>query len=601
MGDSIITLDFETQAIQRRPQYPPVPVGVAVREEGESHYYAWGHPTGNNCTRKQVGVILKDIWRSSAKLLMHNAKFDLDVAETHFGLKLPDWRRIHDTQFLLFLADPHARDLQLKPSAERLLGMPPDEQDAVREWLVAHKIVRSNDKKWGAHIAEAPGDLVGRYAIGDVERTYKLFKHLHAKHKGAAYDRERQLLPILLRNEQQGIRVDVDALAADLAVYGAALGTAETYIRRVLKAPTLNLDADRDLASALQHAGAVLTWNYTATGQASVAKDALKPEHFRDPKLASALGYRNRLKTCLSTFMQPWFDTAQTNGRVYVGWNQTRGEGGGARTGRLSSSPNLQNLAKSFDDKNDGYEHPKFLKTPQLPLIRKYILPDEGCVIAHRDYNQQELRITAHFEDGLLAEAYNADPRTDTHSYTQKRIEEVTGMKLGRRPVKIVNFLTLYGGGLGKLAAQLGVPVEEARAIRDAQRAALPGVVSLDADLKRMGRKGEFITTWGGRKYFCEPPQGDRTFEYKLLNYLIQGSAADCTKQALINYDQIKKSGRLMLSVHDEANVSVPESELKSEMALLKESMESVKFDVHMLTDGKVSQSNWGELQPWAD
>ena len=91
------------------------------------------------------------------------------------GLKVP-WERIHDTMLLAFLTDPFG-ELSLKPLSEKLLGMPPDEQDAVRDWLVRHGVCRANDKSWGAWISKAPGDLVGVYAIGDVERTLKLYEH----------------------------------------------------------------------------------------------------------------------------------------------------------------------------------------------------------------------------------------------------------------------------------------------------------------------------------------------------------------------------------------------------------------------------------------
>lgn len=601
MADSIVTIDMETEAIGPRPHYPPKPVGVAVREGRESVYYAWGHPTGNNCTFKQAQFALKEIWRSNAKLLFHHSKFDLEVAEKHMGLPIPDWRRVHDTLYLLFLADPHAPTFSLKPSAERYLNLPPTEQEAVRDWLIEQKVVARNSKGWGAYIAQAPGDLVGRYAIGDVERTYQLFHALHKSHKGEAYDRERQLMPILLRNEQQGLRVDLGTLEADVGIYQSDLDRVEAYVRRVLKAPALNLDADRDLADVLQRREAVTTWGYTATGQPSVAKDSLKPGHFKDPRLAAALGYRNRLKTCLSTFMEPWLRTAQeTDGVIYPGWNQTRGERGGARTGRLSSSPNFQNIPKSFEDKNDGYVHPKQIKGLRpLPLIRRYILPDAGQSILHRDYNQQELRILAHFEDGALREAYTEQPRMDIHDYVRQQIKTAAGLSLERRAVKVLNFGMLYGMGLGKLAESLGISVDEAREIKQAQRRALPGVASLDGDLKRLGRSGQSLSTFGGRKYYCEPPQGDRTFEYKLLNYLIQGSAADCTKQALINYDGLRKDGRFMLQVHDELNVSVPTAALASELELLREAMESVRFDVPMLTDAKVSSTNWGSLESY--
>lgn len=130
-----ITIDFETEAIQRRPDYPPKPVGFSIMAPGDrrSRYYAWGHPAGNNCTMQAARAVLLDAWKSNHELLFHNAKFDVDVAQTHLGMPALMWERCHDTLYLLFLYDPHATSLSLKPAAERLLGMPPEERDAVAD------------------------------------------------------------------------------------------------------------------------------------------------------------------------------------------------------------------------------------------------------------------------------------------------------------------------------------------------------------------------------------------------------------------------------------------------------------------------------------
>src|SRR5688500_11747006 len=106
-------------------------------------FFAWGHRTGgNNCTKADAARALAGAWEQITEetpYLGMNNKFDLDVAETHFGLQFPDWRLNHDVMYLLFLKDPHARELKLKPSAEKYLGLPPDEQDAVKDWVLTHK------------------------------------------------------------------------------------------------------------------------------------------------------------------------------------------------------------------------------------------------------------------------------------------------------------------------------------------------------------------------------------------------------------------------------------------------------------------------------
>lgn len=611
-----IIVDFETGAIRPRPFYPPTPVGVAIKWPGKpGAYLAWGHPTRNNCSLEQGKAELEAAWNSGLPLCFHNAKFDLDVAYS-LGMPSLPWERLHDTMFLLFLRNPHAASFALKKACEELLGLPPEEQAEVRAWLIDHRVVRSNEKDWGAHICDAPGDLVGRYAVGDVERTAELWDLLHpwvVEHgMEAAYARERELLPILLRNEQEGLRVDAWGLLLDVEMYSENLQKTDRWLRERLGVEGLNIDADEQLAAALDASGVVQQWQLTRTGQRSVAKDALLPSMFSDPRVAQCLGYRNRLATCLNTFMVPWLEQASVSGgRIHTSWNQVRqiGRGAsgmaGARTGRLSSAPNFQNLPKNWTDKNDGYEHPEFLDVAPLPMVRKYILPDDGdSWFVHRDFNQQELRILAHYENDQLASEYQNSTTADMHTFVQRTIEELTGLKLERRAVKVLNFGLVYGMGLGKLAEKMGISEDEARAIKAAQRKAIPGLARLEAGTKARGRANEPIRTWGGRVYYVEPAKlidGElRSFEYKLLNYLIQGSAADCTKQAICNYARAGKHGRFLVTVHDEINLSVPKEHLATEMRVLDEAMGSVGFDVPMLSDGKYGPS-WAEMQDYDD
>lgn len=172
----LIALDFESDAIDTRPNYPPEPRGLAVYVDGEQPYYmAWGHPTKNNCDRAEAHEILSDILQKPTyEFIFHNAPFDCAIIEERLKLVVP-WERVHDTMLQAFLLDPFG-ELALKPLAELHFGEAPTERDAVRDWLVANGKVRANDKSWDAHIAKAPGDLVGAYAIGDVRKTLNLYK-----------------------------------------------------------------------------------------------------------------------------------------------------------------------------------------------------------------------------------------------------------------------------------------------------------------------------------------------------------------------------------------------------------------------------------------
>jgi DNA polymerase I-like protein with 3'-5' exonuclease and polymerase domains len=616
-----IVVDYETFAIEGRPAYPPEPVGVSIWEMGpplsEPFYMAWGHPTGNNCSRDDAVRVLRRVWASGRPLLFHHAKFDLAVSYEKLGLPRLPWDRVHDTMFLAYLYDPHAHRLDLKGLAEDLLGDPPEERDALHDWIWAHRVELrqtyglniTSKKGLGAYIAYTPGDLCGAYANGDTRRTGRLFEALYpavcADGMRQAYDRERELLPILMENEEVGMRVDMDALEEELELYGRAFAHSEDWLRHELRASGLNFDADADVAAVLLERGLVAEdgWPRTATGQLSMAKDVLKPEMFADPRVASALGYRNRLATCLKMFMQPWAEQGRARGGyISTNWNQTRGaERGGTRTGRPSTDrPNFLNMSKDFEGRTDGYAHPAFFGEdfPKLPLVRKYILPDEGGCFLHRDFSGQEVRVFAHYESGDLHAAYNANPALDPHDWVRERVLEATGIELERTRVKNVTFSRLYGGGLGAIERQAKCSTrKEAQEISDFHDAALPGRKILVGEITKLHRRGIPIRTWGGRLYVAEPPKDGRSKDYKLINYLCQGSAADLTKQSIIDwYNHPKRNARFLITVYDEINISAPDELRVQQMQILREVMEAPRLTVPMLSDGKWGYS-WGNLK----
>lgn len=617
------TLDFETEAIKSRPEYPPKPVGMSVQEHGKRpKYWAWGHPEGNNCTQKEAMAELQRLRKTGLPLLCQNAKFDMDVADVHMNFGAWDWDDIHDTLYLLFLNDPHAQSLGLKQSAEAILGEPPQEQDELKEWILQNiPEAKKKPSSWGAYICAAPAKLVGKYANGDTTRTTNLFKYLYPKIVEAgmveAYDRERKLMPIFLESERKGMRIDIKALKRDIKHFEEQREKVEKWLRHRLKdytgASTMNFDSTVEVAEALDDTGVVTDWVLTKTGKKSTAKKYMTIDRFNDKKVFLALGYRGRLTTLLGTFMKPWLEKGEANnGYIHPNWNQVRqskdeSNTKGTRTGRPScDDPNLLNVAKSFEDRGDDYTHPKFIKDlSPLPLIRKYLLPDEGCVWLHRDYSQQELRILAHFENDQLMAAYKNDPQMDVHQFIKDAIKRLIGKDFDRVSVKTTVFGRIYGQGLGSLAEKLRCSVEEVKEVRDAQNRALPGLPQLDKDIKQMGKDGDPIITWGGRVYYVEPPQHserfgrEMTFEYKLLNYLIQGSAADATKEAIIRfyYDPTrKKNWRFLVTVYDEINICAPLAEKDEAMEFLRKHMESIEIDVPLLTDGK-SGKTWGDLK----
>lgn len=227
--------------------------------------------------------------------------------------------------------------------------------------------------------------------------------------------------------------------------------------------------------------------------------------------------------------------------------------------------------------------------------MRKYLLPEEGHVWLKRDFSAQEMRILAHYTEGALAQAFRRDPSTDPHEAVKAIIKEKIGVELSRKSAKITGFGIMYGRGVPNLSAALGVDVDRGKATRDAYYAALPEVRELSNETRARGKRGGYITTWGGRRYFREPNE-ERDLSYKLLNYLIQGSAADQTKQAMVDWDRLRKPTDLLIAaVHDEINVCAPAEEAEAAMHRLQVSMDWPRFDVPFQSEG-YSGPNWSDI-----
>lgn len=621
-----IVVDFETYGIQQRPDYPPIPVGVSIMEPGrKAVYLAWGHPTGNNCTLREAKARLNDVWRQRRRKLFHNGKFDMDVAHVHLGLRILNEDEYEDTLFMAFLHNPHARTLSLKPMSAELLNMPPEERDELHEWI--RENLRTTEKKGMgavipatkkgykipptktmAFIAYAPGDLVGRYANGDTTRTlglYKVFlKYIRDYDMVVPYEREKKLAPILLKNETHGIRVNHDALHDNEIKLSDGIARADHWIKKRLNASELNVDSDEELADAIENAGKIEEWILTDKGNRSCSVKNLA-QTLQDPVLLNVLQWRSLATNSVRNFIRPWLAMAdKSGGYIFTNWNQVRqaGErsGGfrGARTGRLSSNPNFQNIS----NRPPELKLPAALKPFVLPYLREFIIPwAKGHCLLNRDYSQQELRILAHYEGGALLETYRANPHTDFHNMVMAEVNAMLRANYPRKPIKNLNFGLIYGMGLALLADHMGVDMPVAKQLKKALLALYPGLKDLIDELFSRGRDGDYIRTWGGRVYFVEPPaviKGRlRTFEYKLLNVLVQGSAADCTKQAIINHDEIKhEDTKLILNVHDELMISTPKRLRVKEMGVLQDAMEDVNFDILMLSDGRYSLTDWGNM-----
>jgi DNA polymerase-1 len=523
--------------------------------------------------------------------------------------------------------------MALKPLADKYLDMPPDEQEALRDWILANVPgAKKAPTKWGAHIGKTPGKLCGPYARGDVIRTIKLFKlwlpWIKETGQYDAYVRELRIVRIKLKMESEGINTDTKKLKRDANKWEAAYLAMGKTLRRQLKITKaydldspkgfFNINSGAQLADALEHADLIDPddWVYTDKGNRSTSVDNLKAAEVRPAFLKNYAIY-STLSTYINTFLLPWIETGdKANGFIHPTFNQVRtteehGNTGtkGTKTGRPSvTNPNFNNLPANVEDSKNRdvlITVAKYLRNFGLNFtgLRNYIVPNNGGIFIGRDYAQQELRVLAHYEDGDLLNLYLDNPTLNIHKLIGAEIYERTGYDLPRKAVKTVVFGTIYGYGLDALAEELDATREDAKIIKRALLKTLPGVSDLDRELKAMARDEEPIRTWGGRLYYCEESKfvkGQyRDFAYKLLNLLIQGSSADITKQAMIQVDDALTDGHIKLQVYDEllANTNNP----KRDMPLMREAMEDIKLDCPLPTDGEWSAKSWGQMKKYKD
>ncbi len=627
----LTTVDYETNAIESRPEYPPVPVGVSIRRRGRAKYWAWGHPIQNNCTKAEARKELIDVYKND-RVIFHHAAFDIDVGQTH--LRLPFPREFEDTLFLSYLRDPRQKSLALKPLADHWLEMPPDEQTELKDWILANVPgAKKAPTKWGKYIALAPGKLVGKYANGDTIRTEKLFKlfmpYITETGMVEAYQVEKDIVRVKLAMERHGIQTASKKLKRDAPKWQAAHDALHASLFRKLRITPayeadcpkgfFNLNSTDQLADALEEEGLVTEWILTDKGNRSTSLENLT-EVVSDKHFLKTYAMYSALDKMLTGFIGPWIETGDRDGggRIYPTFNQVRsdhkyggGSGGGTKTGRPSvSNPNFNNIpADVAESKNAAVllQLQAYVKKFGLNFIglRDYITPTPGNYLIARDYIQQELRVLAHYEDGALMQTFNENPTIDIHANIAAEMTERTGITLKRKASKTIAFGILYGFGLDTLAEALDTTYNEAKYLRQTFLSMLGGVGQLQKWLKQSERNDTPIHTLAGREYYCEDPKyinGQlRYFGYKLLNLLIQGTSADITKRAMIDaHDAL--TGQMIIQLYDEIIVDTPDH--KGDLIILRGCMESAyrdRLDVGLPTDGEYSKVSWGRMRAYVD
>lgn len=410
-----------------------------------------------------------------------------------------------------------------------------------------------------------------------------------------AYENEMALMPHILGMERRGVHLDVMKLNKDVNYYFQKLEELDDQICQTV-GRTVDVDSNAALADAIEAAGLSKGFAATPTGKRSTAKDSLIGA-VGDPTLLGRLLVRGSIATCLRTFMHPWLLQANNHGKLFIKWNQIRNyTDTGARTSRLSSSPNLQNVPVTWEQlkaqlASIGYE----LEFP-LPNVRQYIVPAPGMIFIGRDYSAQEMKLLAHFTKGILLKMLQERPGEDVHMIAAN----IAGIT--RKMAKTMAFAIIYGAGQARIAESLNIDFGEAGRIKKKYLEALPEIKQFTKKLVEDGKQNKALRTLGGRQYLPQPGAMVagvfRTFEYKLANYKIQGSAADQTKEAMLNYSKTG-TGELVLSVHDQLVTQVPIDFLESGRALLKLAMNGAYQDIleYPVTSDESIGMNFGAMK----
>ncbi len=376
---------------------------------------------------------------------------------------------------------------------------------------------------------------------------------------------EMPLIPVLARMEERGIRIDVPFLQQMSNAMGTQL--AELERRIYAEAGTeFNINSPQQLGHVLfeklQYPAVKKTKGTKAYSTSMDVLQELASHGFVVPQLILLHRELHKLK---STYVDALPQLVRSDGRVHTSFNQAV-----AATGRLSSSdPNLQNIP---------------IRTEQGREIRKAFIAEQGNVLLAADYSQVELRILAHIsQDESLIETFRRG--ADIHRATASKIFNIPEDQLApeqRRAAKTINFGVLYGMSAFRLSNELNISTAQAKDFIDAYFARYPKIQEyLDRTLEEARKTGKVTTLFGRVRYI--PEIHNRSFtvrgnaERMATNAPIQGTAADILKLAMIALDaNLGDDASMLLTVHDEIVIEVPEGKVRKVAGIVKETMENI-------------------------
>lgn len=584
-----------------------------IRAQFKSVYLGVRHGTdwseGGNIPEDQVRSIVGPVLADPRRVIVA-ANILYDYGWTKWdGF---DWKSgVDDVQIQAPLLDDNRRSSRLDLLAQELLGVRKNEEEMERRaFLMGIPKKNVKDRLW-----ELPSDAVSVYAEDDACHALRIYmiqkKRMEALGLEKVWDMERRLIPILHEMRKHGVRVDLDR-AQELK---KQFWTKECEFSDRLEGIVGKKVDPWEKATQIELLREEGVENFPTTekkGDDSLDQGFLKDLSMNENKAgeiaACILGMR-RYQRARKTFIEEMILGHHHNGRIHCELHALRSDDGGTVSGRFSSSkPNLQQVPA---------------RDPELgPLIRGCFLPEEGQVWCAIDYSSQEPRLAVHFGEAAnirgafeLGEVYRADPRADAYEPTAR----VCGIV--RKEAKIIRLGILYGMGGGKLAWSLGLPFTEKKwvdrstgEVRSSRKAGPEAEALLEkfdenspmdrklAELAQAAAKqrGFVKTIMGRRATFPRRANGSIWFTHKALNRIIQGSAADMMKMAMINLGEYQPTSplgshwRMLLTVHDELGFSVDPAHVKEVTSQLAEIMSNaIPLTVPVVCDVEVGDT-WG-------
>ncbi|HQR60172.1 MAG TPA: DNA polymerase I [Methylophilaceae bacterium] len=481
----------------------------------------------------------------SIRKVGQNLKYDKHILANH-GIALNGIA--HDTLLQSYVLESH-RQHNMDDLAMRHLGI---------KTITFEEVAGKGAKQVGFN--QVAVEQAAEYAAEDADITLQLHQTLYpqierdAKLAHVYRDLEMPVLDILFKIERTGVLIDARMLHAQSHELGQKLLLLEQQAHELAGQP-FNLGSPKQLQDILFGKLGIKPLKKTPSGAPSTDEDVLQELALDHPLPKILLEYRGlaKLKSTYTDKLPRAVDGA--TGRVHTSYSQAV-----AVTGRLASSdPNLQNIP---------------VRTAEGRRIREAFIAPPGCVIVSADYSQVELRIMAHLsrDEGLL-KAFAAGE--DIHRATAAEIfgcERAEVSSEQRRYAKVINFGLIYGMSAFGLASQLGVERSAAQSYIDRYFARYPGVADYMQRTRQAAHMQGYVETLFGRRLWVpeiNSPNGQRRqgAERAAINAPMQGTAADLIKLAMIAVDdwltEQKLATRMVMQVHDELVLEVPETELE--------------------------------------